>query len=178
MNKQWQALLCGSALAIFTVACAETDPGITTAVKTKFAADATVKAYQINVDTRDGVVTLSGNVENAAAKTTAVRLARETDGVTNVVDNVMVAAKPLDTPNIADRVDRTDATDPGITALVKSKLLADPDTSGLKIDVDTQNGVVTLSGRVATAAEKNEAVRMARDSAGVKSVNDKLTVGR
>ena len=49
---------------VFTVACAQTDAGITTNVKTKMAADDTVKAYQIDVDTRNGVVTLSGAVEN------------------------------------------------------------------------------------------------------------------
>jgi hyperosmotically inducible protein len=49
--------------------------------------------------------------------------------------------------------------------------------AGLKIDVDTQSGVVTLSGTVKSAAEKEEAVRLARDTAGVKSVNDMIKVG-
>ena len=49
------------AAAIMTVACAQTDAGITTNVKTKLAADDTVKAYQVDVDTRNGVVTLSGD---------------------------------------------------------------------------------------------------------------------
>jgi osmotically-inducible protein OsmY len=76
--------------AILTVACAQTDAGITTNVKTKLAADDTVKAYQVDVDTRNGVVTLSGAVETAAAKDQALRIARETDGVRDVVDQIRV----------------------------------------------------------------------------------------
>ena len=51
-----------------SVACSQTDPGITTAVKTKLAADETVKSYQINVDTKNKVVTLKGEVDSEAAK--------------------------------------------------------------------------------------------------------------
>ena len=50
-------------LAALTIACADTDPGITTAVKSKFAADDVVKAYKIDVDTNDHVVTLTGAVD-------------------------------------------------------------------------------------------------------------------
>ena len=84
------AALIGAAGLVVTVACAQTDAGITTSVKSKLAADDTVKAYQIDVDTREGVVTLSGNVENMAAKEQAVRIARETSGVRDVVDQVRV----------------------------------------------------------------------------------------
>lgn len=78
------------AAAILTVACAQTDAGITTNVKTKLAADDTVKAYQVDVDTRNGVVTLSGNVETTAAKEQAIQIARGTDGVRDVIDQIRV----------------------------------------------------------------------------------------
>jgi osmotically-inducible protein OsmY len=78
------------AAAILTVACAQTDAGITTNVKTKLAADDTVKAYQVDVDTRNGVVTLSGAVQTAAAKEQAIMIARGTDGVRDVVDQIRV----------------------------------------------------------------------------------------
>src|SRR5687767_2194692 len=79
-------------VAVITVACAQTDAGITTNVKTKMAADDTVKAYQIDVDTANGVVTLSGAVENTAAKDHAVMIARQTDGVRDVIDQLRVDA--------------------------------------------------------------------------------------
>ena len=78
-------------LAGFVTACSSTDAGITTRVKMKFAADDTVKAYQINVDTQKGVVTLTGDVETPAAKMQAVQIARNTEGVRDVIDQLHVS---------------------------------------------------------------------------------------
>ena len=68
-------------------------------------------------------------------------------------------------------------SDASITAAVKSKLLGDGRTPGLKIDVDTRDGIVTLSGNVPTAAEQANALRLARATKGVRRVVDKMTVG-
>ena len=165
-------------LAAGIAGCGETDPGITTAVKSKFAADDTVKAYQINVDTSNKVVTLTGNVDSAAAKDRAVMLARDTKGVARVVDNIVVAAPPA-TSGLSDAASSAgDATsDAALTATVKTKLLADTRTSGLKIDVDTKDQVVTLTVRVTSEAERRTAVQIAKDTDGVRNVRDNLTVG-
>ena len=74
----------------FTVACSQTDAGITTAVKSKMAADDTVKAYKIDVDTQNKVVTLSGDVDTSAQREQAVVLARNTKGVADVIDRLVV----------------------------------------------------------------------------------------
>jgi osmotically-inducible protein OsmY len=172
--------------------CGQTDPGITSAVKTKFAADDMVKAHQINVDTNDHVVTLTGSVDSSLARERAVQLARNTDGVASVVDNLVVAPSAIPTTG-TDNLDRTiddaasrvgtaakDAggvmTDAAITSAVKTKFLADPDVSGLKIDVDTANGVVTLSGILSARTEKQRAINLARETSGVKSVVDQLKI--
>ena len=63
---------------------------ITAKIKAKMALDDSVKALAIDVDTNGSVVTLSGNVGSAAQRERAVRLARETDGVTSVVDRLQV----------------------------------------------------------------------------------------
>ena len=65
-------------------------------------------------------------------------------------------------------------TDTGITAKVKSALLADTDVAGLEINVDTVNGVVTLAGQVAEQAQIDEATRLAR---GIEGVTDVQTTG-
>ena len=57
------------------------------------ALDDLVKARTINVDTTGSVVTLSGTVESSQERERAVRLARETAGVTNVVDKLQVKAR-------------------------------------------------------------------------------------
>jgi len=67
-------------------------------------------------------------------------------------------------------------TDAEITSAVKTKLLADTTVGGLKIDVDTNKGVVTLTGEVKSAAEKNQAIHLAKETAGVKKVVSKLTM--
>jgi osmotically-inducible protein OsmY len=66
------------------------DATITATVKTKLAADTRVKAYQIDVDTHAGVVTLSGNVDDATARAAAIEIARTVDGVQSVNDNLSV----------------------------------------------------------------------------------------
>ena len=48
--------------------------------------------------------------------------------------------------------------------------------SGLKIDVDTRDGMVTLTGTVRSQAERDQALRLAHDTPGVKGVEDKLIV--
>jgi hypothetical protein len=75
---------------VFTVACSQTDSGITTKVKTSMAADPIVKAYQVDVTTQNNVVTLTGDVETTAAKEQAVRIARQTEGVRDVIDRLRV----------------------------------------------------------------------------------------
>jgi osmotically-inducible protein OsmY len=89
MLQRCAAVLAAAGLVV-TVACSQTDAGITTSVKTKLAADDNVKAYQVDVDTRNGVVTLSGAVETATAKEQAIRITRETDGVRDVIDQIRV----------------------------------------------------------------------------------------
>jgi hyperosmotically inducible periplasmic protein len=63
-----------------------------------------------------------------------------------------------------------------ITAKVKSSLLADSGTKGLKIDVDTKSGVVQLKGNVASDSERTLAQNLAAKVEGVKSVENKLAV--
>ena len=90
---------------IFTLGCAQTDPGITTSVKSKLAADDTVKAHRIDVDTRDGVVTLTGTVNTATAEAQALTLARQTNGVRNVVDQITITLEPQPTATTGERRD-------------------------------------------------------------------------
>jgi hyperosmotically inducible periplasmic protein len=183
-QKRFIGWLGAVALAASTVACAQSDPGITTAVKSKLAADDTVKAYQINVDTKSRVVTLKGEVDTEAAKARAIEVARATEGVRDVVDSLTVTTAATPTTGAMDRArDATSAagdalSDAGITTAVKTKMLADPDVGGLKIDVDTASGIVTLTGNVNSPAEKRRAVEIAKGTDGVKDVKDNMKIER
>ena len=72
------------------VADKTTDATITSAVKMKFAADKTVDALDINVDTNDGNVTLTGNVRSKAEADQAVLLAKNVEGAKNVTSRLTI----------------------------------------------------------------------------------------
>jgi hyperosmotically inducible periplasmic protein len=170
MRPRWTHYLAIGFVLVMT-ACGQSDAGITTAVKTGLATDDVVKPFQVDVDTKDKVVTLSGTVDSPAAKDRAVTVAQGTKGVVSVIDKLSV--RSTSTPGRPAEVVVTDAA---LTAAVKTKLLADTRVGGLKIDVDSRNGVVTLSGTVRSQAEKDEALRLARETESVRNVEDKLTI--
>jgi osmotically-inducible protein OsmY len=66
------------------------DATITAKVKSKFVADDQLKAHEINVDTKNGIVTLRGSVADPNAKDRAAVVAREVDGVTSVNNELIV----------------------------------------------------------------------------------------
>ena len=82
---------------------------------------------------------------------------------------------PLATAGCGKSVGETidDAT---ITTRVKTALLNDKDVGGLRIDVDTTLGVVSLSGVVRSQAEADKAVAVARQIGGVKDVRSTLQI--
>ena len=67
-------------------------------------------------------------------------------------------------------------TEGSLTAKIKAKMALDDTVKALAIDVDTNGSVVTLTGAVHSEAERAKAVQLARDTAGVTSVNDRLVV--
>jgi hyperosmotically inducible protein len=81
------------------------------------------------------------------------------------------------TPPAADRTAGQTIDDAGITAKVKAALLAEKGVDGMRIDVDTSQGNVTLSGKVPDQTQVERATQIARGIEGVKGVDNKLTVG-
>ena len=65
-----------------------------------------------------------------------------------------------------------------LTSKIKAKMALDDRVAAATIDVDTSGSVVTLSGRVSSAAERDRALALARETDGVTSVVDRLTVSR
>ena len=66
--------------------------------------------------------------------------------------------------------------DTAITAAVKAGILAEPGLKVLKIDVDTKDGTVTLTGSVDSAENVQRATQVASNVQGVKSVDNRLAV--
>lgn len=81
-----------------------------------------------------------------------------------------------DAGNMVDKVEAK-VDDMSITASIKADLAKDPDLSAMKINIDTQSGVVTLSGPAPSMAAKERATTIAQNVKGVAGVNNNLQVG-
>jgi osmotically-inducible protein OsmY len=87
----------------------------------------------------------------------------------------LIIAAPLVTIGCGKTVGEA-IDDTTITTRVKTAMLNDPGVGGLRVDVDTFKGVVTLSGRVKTQAEKDQAIALARGISGVVEVKDAMQI--
>src|SRR5262245_41395120 len=160
-----------SMLVISLIGCearTASDTTITTTVKNKLATDPDTSATKINVDTSGGVVTLSGAVQTDAEKAEVERLARNTTGVRQVVNNITVeGAQPAGAGGTLG--------DSTILSNIKTQYVA----KGIfGTNVDVNNGEVTITGEVENAQEKAKAEQIARQASGVKSVKNQLTIKR
>jgi len=156
------------------------DATTTATVKSKLLWNRNTEGLDINVGTRNGVVTLQGNTDSAESKELAERLARNTEGVRQVDNQLEVNAEAGTADKARDKADQAGAaiSDAWISSKVKSSFLFNNSLDGLDISVDTKGGQVTLGGRVATSAEKDLAIEIAEDIRGVQGVNaDSLQVG-
>jgi osmotically-inducible protein OsmY len=155
------------------------DARITSTIQSKYFLDDLVKGRRINVDTRQGVVTLRGDVGNESERAQALLLARNTDGVQRVEDNLTVnpavtastSATADNAPPIAERAD-----DAQLTTKIQSKFFLDSQVKAGSIDVSSKDGVVLLEGTVPNEAARKKAVSIARSTDGVVQVIDRLKV--
>lgn len=141
---------------------------ITAKVKEKYLADPGIKSLKIEVATYKGVVQLTGFVESADQKARAEQLAASVQGVESVKNEIVVLRKGETAGQYMDSA--------AITAKVKAKIAEDPHLSAFAIEVETQRGIVQLSGFVDSSAQRTAAGRIARSVEGVKSVKNSLTV--
>jgi osmotically-inducible protein OsmY len=154
-----------------SLAAVNSDAWLITKVKTSLLFHRSVSATSTEVDAKDGVVTLQGDAASQAQKDLTTEYAKDVDGVKEV-KNVMVVATPSEQAQTAgDKID-----DASITGLSKMTLLYHRSTSGLNTSVTTKNGVVTLTGKAKSAAEKNLATKYVNDVNGVKSVKNQMTI--
>jgi hyperosmotically inducible protein len=176
------------------------DSWLTTKIQAQYFADDDIKARHINVSTRDAVVTLTGYVDGQPQRELAVQIAKMTDGVRQVNDQLAIAGAPREpaavattgdtpppsSPEAPNAANEPSPSAPGasppsiddaqVTARVQSKFFIDERIKGTRIDVETRSGVVTLSGDVADDDERAQALLLARTTEGVQRVEDHLTI--
>ena len=141
-----------------------------------------LNSFDIDTDVKNGVAYLNGTVESDIDRDLAGEIAESIDGVRDVENRLVVDAENAEMAHGSDDYEarrgfKQSVMNATLTARVKSQLLVNSNTGGLSIDVDSRDGIVTLSGEVDSSQEKDLAVQIARNTEGARSVNDNLMVG-
>ena len=177
-------LACNSTNKSATTTAGE-DSRITAAVKANISADRALDETKIEVETDNAIVSLKGEVKDPSQEQTAIRVAQKVPGVRTVRSFLKAEPEPeAGAGSTGTQIKETGqkiedaAKDAEITAKVKLELAKDKNVSAMDIHVDTVNGVVTLSGDVASKAEIERAIRDTRSIDNVKDVNSQLIVKR
>lgn len=144
-------------------------------VSTAIATNRNLSPFSIDVDVEGNTAVLTGEVESEVEKDLAEQIAADIDGIENV-DNQLQVGKEGDHNKAGERTLADRMSDTSATATIKSKLLWNNSTEGLDIHVDTENGVVTLTGETDSSASKELAERLAEDTDGVREVRNELQV--
>lgn len=187
MRTQIRNLFVGSAFALAASGCVNaiaeeaaakdlTDVRQETQIWTTYALSPYLRSSDLKVSVRNGKAVLSGTVEEGISKDLAKQIAMGVSGIESVDNNIEIQSdyvppKSSDARSFGEFVD-----DASINTAVKSKLLWSRYAEGLATNVDTKNGKVSLMGTADSAAAIELAGRLAKNTHGVKSVDNQLTV--
>lgn len=186
MFKQLRTLALVSAIALTLVsvtgsAFAATAQEITNArqesqISTSYALSPYLRAHDITVTVDNGHATLTGKVDEDVNKELAKQIALGVSGIKEVDNQLVVMGDYTPPARTEDRSFGDVVDDANITAAIKNKLLWSKYTSALTTDVDTKWGRVQLKGTANTADAKAYAGTLARNTRGVRSVDNQLVV--
>lgn len=143
-----------------------------------------LKASRVKVSIDANRAILEGQVESETGRALAEQLALSVKGIEQVVNKLVVSKlteppKQLNTlglENLNAGVMDNRLSNVTITNKVKSQLLANRNTSGINIDIETSNRVVTITGLVGSDEERALAYWLVKNTRGVKTVIDKMDV--
>ena len=138
------------------------DGSIETVIKVNLnAADDGLKRSNISVTSYNGVVLLVGQVPSQDLKNLATRISTSSNSRVKTVHN------ELEVAGVTTFLSRSN--DAWISTKIKTKMLADPNVSGMRTKIVTENSVVYLMGLV-TQNEANQIVDLVSDTRGVTKV--------
>ena len=154
------------------------DASISAAIKSKLLWSKNAEGLTAKVSTMAGKVTLTGTADSLASKNVASSLAQNTRGVVSVDNQLVVEANKKANKVIAGNKAgnavstsaMTDVSDGWITTKVKSTFMYSSNVDSSDISVSTHAGVVTLTGKLSSGAERALAIELATNVRGVKSV--------
>ena len=144
------------------------DAWTTAAVKLRLLSNREVPGLDINVDTRDGVVTLFGPVPTPATKELAEKLALEAKGTRLVKNQLQVVAKP-DQKQVAEKDDT-------IQENLKKRIADNPELKDAEVSLEVSKGVVRLTGTVESQRDHLAVLTATRATQGVRSLIDEIKI--
>ncbi|MGE0128746.1 MAG: BON domain-containing protein [Blastocatellales bacterium] len=150
------------------------DIAITNKVKSAFSLSKRLSAYEINIEAKDGVVTLTGQVPTDVDKQLAGNVVKDVPDVSRVDNQLQV--NPGIKPSESSVREGMRVTDLEIRAELNEKLVSSQGLQGQSIQSNVQDRIVTLTGRVETPAQKTGAEQVARSVANVVDVVNNLEV--
>lgn len=188
MHTQFRKMLLASGIALAigatsaatagdTVSQDVTDARQETQIWTTYALSPYLRANDLTVSVHSGKAILRGTVDQEVNKELAGEIALGVNGVTTVDNQIVVNADFVPPkPSSKERSFGEVVDDASITSAIKSKLLWSKHTDGLDINVQTRAQRVTLTGSADTATSRDLAGRLAMNTRGVRSVNNRLTI--
>ena len=141
---------------------ARTDTELARAVRDALEWDAFVPDEKITSTVSMGIVTLEGLVQTWTQRADAERVVRGLTGVRGVINQITVSAKPVDPVRIKNEIE--------------DALERQAEREARRIGVNVKDGVVTITGRIRSWAEKNAIDRVVGFAPGVRRVEDQLIV--
>jgi hyperosmotically inducible periplasmic protein len=155
-------------LAISTpVYASKTDDRIESSAKKSYVFKTYLKGDDIKIQSKDGVVTLTGSVSEESHKSLAQETVADLPGVKSVDNRLEVKGeRPAEN------------SDTWVHMKVKTALLFHRNVSGFKTEVNVKDGIVTLRGEATSQAQKDLTTEYAKDVEGVKDVKNEMTVAK
>ena len=164
------ALMVGvvALLAMSMPVCAsKTDDRIESSAKKSYVFKTYLKDDDIKIQSKDGVVTLTGSVSEESHKSLAQETVADLPGVKSVNNKLKVKGeRPAEN------------SDTWVQMKVKTALLFHRNVSGFNTEIDVKDGIVTLRGEATSEAQKDLTTEYAKDVEGVKDVKNEMTLAK
>jgi hyperosmotically inducible protein len=152
------------------------DTKVTGEVKAALELNRTLAPYDFDISTDSDVVVLRGEVPTAELSAAAEKVAASVPDVKQVRNEIQVGGAPA-APDAGRRSVGENFDDRALEAKVNMAFSLNREMKGSDVKVSSFKRQVTLSGTAASPAQKQLAVALARDTAGVESVNDQIAGG-
>lgn len=174
---------------VTTPSATSDDTALAGEVRHNIANDKSLSVANLDVKVDDGIVRLYGTLPSQAEVDRIVENVRKTNGV-RTVQSYLKVAEPEPMNSLSDTPAKDDPTisnkalaeegygkeDESLTKRVQAKLDGDASIAGNQITVESNNGVVTLKGTIATVLDQQQIVELVQSVQGVKEVKSELIV--